>query len=254
MLKFLSQAGSIAILSIIPVLAYAERPEVYTLPDEAKCTVRKQDKITYCTDTEGNPITGELHRYMDNILRRMYPLENGILEGTARTYHSNGNIESEKTYNKGILEGEVKKYYRNGSLESVIPYSKGKKEGIAKNYAEDGSMTSQMIYTNNELNGEMRIYTPNGTTLYSLENEDNKLVSGSYYYQTKDGNMDMTAIPPLVIEALNIGCLELQTEMSTSACAAVFNASSSVCDERWRRDNRKEIRKYLADCAKGAVD
>lgn len=229
-------------------------PQIYLIPDEAKCVVRKSDKLTYCTDKEGKPVTGELHRYKDNSLYRLYTLQNGLLEGKSLLYHTNGNLNSEKPYKKGVLDGMVKEYYRSGTLKAEIPYIKGQKEGIAKNYDKDGKMLSQMIYSDNELNGEMRLYTPEGKTLYSFENEENKLVSGTYYYITKDGNVDMAVIPPIAIEALNNACLELQTEMSTSACAASFNASSTVCDEKWRRTNRKEVRKYLADCAKGVVD
>lgn len=245
-------------ISLTAALLYATSaiaaPQVYVIPDEAKCTVRKQDKITYCTDKEGNPITGELHRYRDNSLSRLYPLQNGILEGTALHYYPNGNLKSEKNYTKGVLNGMVKEYYPDGSLESETPYVKGSKEGIAKSYGTDGKMFSQMIYTDDELNGEMRIYTPEGKTLYSFENEDNKLVSGTYYFLTKTNDIDMAVIPPIVIAALNNACLELQTEMTTSACAATFNASSTVCDEKWRRNNRKEVRKYLSDCAKGVID
>ncbi len=229
-------------------------PQVYVIPDDAKCVVRKSDKLTYCTDKEGTPVTGELHRYKNNSLYRLYPLQNGILEGTSLLYYPNGHLKSEKPYKKGVLDGTVKEYYPDGTLESETPYVKGQKEGIAKSYNNNGKMFSQMIYTDNELNGEMRLYTPEGKTLYSFENEENKLVSGTYYYLTPAGNIDMAVIPPVVIEALNNACLELQHTMTTSACAATFNASSTVCDEKWRRNNRKEVRKYLADCAKGKVD
>ncbi len=229
-------------------------PQIYVIPDDAKCTVRKADKLTYCTDKAGAPITGELHRYRDNSLAKLYPLQNGILEGAVKIYGTNGNLLSEKPYKQGVLNGTVKEYYPSGRLESETPYVKGNKEGIAKIYNENGKMFSQMIYSDDELNGEMRIYTPEGKTLYSFENEENKLVSGSYYYLTAEGEIDMAVIPPIVIEAVNKACLELQSEMTTSACAATFNASSTVCDEKWRRNNRAEVRKYLADCAKGKVD
>lgn len=251
------QTAKLIIITALCTIAFittAAASPIYIIPDEAKCTVRKQDKITYCTDKQGNPITGELHRYKDNSLSRLYPLQNGILEGNVLLYRSNGKLKSEKPYKKGILNGIVKEYYPNGALESETPYVNGIKEGVAKSYTENGKMFSQMIYADDELNGEMRIYTPDGKTLYSFENEDNRLISGTYYYITQNNSIDIAAIPPIVIEALNNACLELQTQMTTSACAAIFNASSNICDEKWRRDNRKEVRKYLADCAKGEVD
>lgn len=228
-------------------------PEIYIIPEEAKCVIRKADKLTFCTDLEGKPITGELHRYQDNTLIRMYPLKDGLLEGTAITYYANGRPKSEKTYTAGILNGSVREYYDSGSLQDEIPYVNGIKEGIAKSYREDGKMFSQMIYVEDALNGEMRLYTPEGKTLYSFENEENKLVSGTYYFRRPNG-IDMLDIPQIVIEALNHSCLELQEELTDSACAVVYNGPLDTCDEAWRKANRKAVRKYLAECAKGVPD
>jgi len=229
------------------------RSDIYIIPEEAKCTLRKADKLTYCTDLDGKPITGELHRYQNNNLIRMYPLQDGLLNGAAITYYANGRPKSEKTYTKGILNGPVREYYYNGSLQSEIPYVNGKKEGIAKSYQEDGKMFSQMIYSEDALNGEMRLYTPEGKTLYSFENEENKLVSGTYFFRRPNGIDDLD-IPEVIIEALNHACVELQEKMTDSACAVVYKGPLDTCDEAWRKANRKAVRKYLAECAKGVKD
>lgn len=229
-------------------------PEIYIIPDDAKCTVRKTDKLTYCTDLDGKPITGELRRYQDNTLVRIYPMSEGLLEGTATTYYANGTPQSQKQYKKGVLNGVVREYANNGSLQTETPYINGLKEGIAKVYNENGKMLSQMIYSEGELNGEMRIYTPAGKTLYSFENEDGKLISGTYYFRRQGKGVDMLDIPEIMIEALNNACVELQTELSEDACAVVYNGPLNTCDSAWRKANRKAVRKYLADCAKGVKD
>lgn len=243
---------SLALLYNIPP-AQCE-PAIYIIPKDAKCTVRKTDKLTFCTDLNDAPITGELRRYQDNNLIRLYPLKDGLLEGTAITYYANGNPQTEKQYKKGVLNGLMREYNYTGSLQTEIPYRNGLKEGIAKTYDENGNMVSQMIYSNDALNGEMRIYTPDGKTLYSFQNEENKLVSGTYYFRRPNKGIDMLDIPQIAIEGLNHACLELQQNLNTSTCAVVYNGPLNTCDEVWRKNNRKAVRKYLAECAKGVID
>lgn len=240
-------AALTTLINIATVVAEDEK-KIYFIPDEVKCSVNKKDRLTYCTDLEDKPITGELHLYKNNSLSKLYTLQNGLLEGASLIYYPNGTLETEKPYKKGLLHGSVKKYYESGALESETPYVSGYKEGIAKNYKENGKMFSQMIYSDDTLNGEMRIYTPNGKTHYSFENEDGKLISGVYYYKIPNKGINMIDIPAIVIDALNHACLELQPAMTTSACAVTYNGPLSTCDEKWRRQNRKAVRKYLAKC------
>lgn len=252
--KYKFGLGVSVILCAMPIMAVAQEAEVYVIPDEAKCTVRKTDKITYCTDLNGAPITGELHRYQDNNLIRLYRMKEGVLDGTAITYYANGNPQSEKPYSNGVLNGVVREYYNNGSLQSETPYLNGQKEGVAKSYTENGAMFSQMIYSADSLNGEMRVYTPSGKTLYSFENNEDRLISGVYYFRRPNKGIDEVDIPDVIIQALNHACLELQTELTEDTCAVVYNGPLTTCDETWRKSNRTAVRKYLTECAKGIKD
>ncbi len=227
-------------------------PRIYVMPDEARCVVRKADKTTYCTDKSGTPITGELHKYRDNVILRLYPLQNGLLHGTAVTYDAKGRKKTEKEYINGVLNGASRTYVSSGALESEILYTSGKKQGVAKFYNEDGSLFAQAQYANNRLNGNMRLYAAGGKILYGLTNTDDKYTSGTYYYLAPDGSVVQTEIPAVILSAVNHKCLKWQHEMSSSACAAVFEPGDNAeCDENWRRRNRPAVRRYLAACAKG---
>ncbi len=253
MIKFRYIGLTIALIYGVSISTAQSKPEIYLIPDEAKCTVRA-DKLNYCTDMAGKPITGELHRYQGDTLVRSYALKNGLLEGSTITYYANRFPKLEKQYKKGVLNGFVRQYYANGSLETEMPYVNGIKEGIAKSYGKDGQMLSQMIYAGDALNGEMRLYTPEGKTLYSFENEENKLVAGSYYFRRSNGVVDLTDIPEIALAALNHACVELQTELTDSACAVVYKGPRNACEESWYKANRKTLRKYLSECAKGVKD
>lgn len=234
----------------VALSAIAEEPHIYVIPGDAHCVVKRQTRMTYCTDKEGNPITGELHKYKDNILMRIYPLENGYLNGMAVNFDTKGRKTTEKSYVSGILEGISKTYYPTGIVESETEYTHGKKNGIVKFYDERGGLTVQAIYQNNRLNGKMQIYSPKKELLYNLKNVDNKYVSGTYYYLDANDEETSTEIPAIIIEAVNQNCLEFQTEKTNSACAVIFNPENSDCNAEWRQKNRLAVRKYLASCRK----
>lgn len=178
---------------------------VYIIPDDASCTVRKEDRVTFCTDKEGNPITGELRKYRERELIRTYPLENGILNGTAMSYYINSGVLSEKPYVNGKLHGLVKTYYKNGKTESITPYTNGAKEGVAKSYYENGYMQAQGIFIGNSLNGASRMYDERGEFVYELTYQNNTIISGYCMYKTEpdNGKYYKKALAPQVIQMIN---------------------------------------------------
>lgn len=242
---------SIAMLALLQP-CNAEEKNIYVIPQEAQCSVRKADKITYCIEKRtGEPITGELHRYFNNNLKSVYPLTNGILEGAAYAYYTNGTVKSEKPYSQGKLNGIVKEYTDKGQLIAETPYENGLQEGVAKYYNTDGTILAQAIYENGKTNGEMRIYVPDGTVLYSFINEDGMFVSGTYSYLSDRNSIITTKIPTVIINAFNHKCLEMQTELTYSACSAVYSPLDAInnCDKSWRKANRQAVREYLKKCA-----
>lgn len=162
--------------------------KIYIMPGEVKCYIRKQDRLTICTDLEGKPITGELRKYQENELVRRYPLVKGIIEGTVISYYTNGDVLSEKPYTKGKLNGVVKTYYKNNKIESITPYQNGVKEGVVKFYYNNGYMQEQGIYIGGKLNGQYRLYDKSGDMVYELTFQNNSLASGYCMYKKKEND------------------------------------------------------------------
>lgn len=98
---------------------------VYIIPDDVRCYVRKEDRVTFCTDHDGAPINGEMRKYREDELIRTYPLKDGVLNGTAVSYYISGGILAEKPYKGGKLDGVAKTYYKTGKEETVVPYTAG---------------------------------------------------------------------------------------------------------------------------------
>lgn len=240
---------SILLSSVTAVSAQeASEPNIYIIPKDVNCVVRRLDKVTYCTDKNtGLPVTGEMYKYREGRKIQFYPMENGVLEGTAVKYYLSGGVQSEKNYKQGQLDGVVKNYYSHGVLSSEETYVSGKKEGISRTYDDKGNLLGQAIYIEGQLNGEMRLYDRSGQQLYSFNTSEDKLVSGSYYFKDADKIL-VTEIPPTIIAALNNKCLELQTEFTEDSCAVVFKGTVPGCNEKWRTANRQYVRAYLAKC------
>ncbi|PIS01794.1 MAG: hypothetical protein COT84_00260 [Chlamydiae bacterium CG10_big_fil_rev_8_21_14_0_10_35_9] len=105
-------------------------------------------------------------------------LENGIVT-VRKTYHPNGQLQSEshfvnnqlhgpqtkytvtgkplleQYFHNGALDG-LKKQYRNGKKVLEIPYVMGQKNGVEKHYDLDGTLTAEIPYENNIKHGRSR--------------------------------------------------------------------------------------------------
>lgn len=198
------------------------KPKVYILPDDVKCYIRKQDKITFCTDLNNAPITGELQKYQEAELIRKYPIKDGIIQGTVVAYYANGDIMSEKTYKKGKLDGEAKTYYKGNKIKTLTPYKQGKKEGVGKVYYENGFMQEQGIYINNKLNGKYRLYEENGEMVYELIFKNNDLVSGYCVYKKKNDERKKRYKKELTAEQIDLlrrNKIMLQFKILEDKCA-----------------------------------
>lgn len=167
-----------------PALAAAQPADgVYIIPDDVRCYVRKEDRVTFCTDHDGAPINGEMRKYREDELIRTYPLKDGVLNGTAVSYYISGGILAEKPYKGGKLDGVAKTYYKTGKEETVVPYTAGKREGVAKYYYQNGYMQGQGIYINGRLNGPSRLYDESGELVYELTYENDTVVSAYCMYK-----------------------------------------------------------------------
>lgn len=164
-------------------LPRAKTPGVYIIPDDVRCYVRKEDRVTFCTDLDGAPVNGEMRKYREDELIRTYPLKNGVLNGTAVSYYISGGILAEKPYKDGKLDGVAKTYYKTGKEETVVPYTAGKREGVAKYYYQNGYMQGQGIYINGRLNGPSRLYDENGELVYELTYQNDTVTSAYCMYK-----------------------------------------------------------------------
>ena len=84
----------------------------------------------------------------------------GIRAGRWRTYHSNGNIESEETYEHGVLNGVYRYFHENGQLWTERIYKNGLDWRVVKSFDAYGNALDPG--TLEKGNGTVRFYNESG--------------------------------------------------------------------------------------------
>ncbi len=90
---------------------------------------------------------------------------NGEAVGVWKSYHQNGKISEEGSYNKeGLKEGLWKNYYPSGILSQEEFFENGKNNGLLKNYTTEGKPWEEFMYKKNKIT-DIKSYKENGEIL-----------------------------------------------------------------------------------------
>lgn len=113
------------------------------------------------------------------------PMSNGKIDGTVRTYFSNGALDTEKNYKMSVENGKERHFDKtDGKPVYEANYANGKKDGMEWKTTDDGhGMRSNILrhYKNGVLHGNYRneLMRNDGTLVY--------LVTGQYANGEKTG-------------------------------------------------------------------
>lgn len=88
--------------------------------------------------------------------------QNGILEGTFRTYFADGKVENECLYRNDTLTGVYKEFYPEGGLMHLKVMAKGVVEGPVLTYYKSGKLKSENIFRNGVLWATVYANDPQG--------------------------------------------------------------------------------------------
>jgi len=94
-----------------------------------------------------------------------------------KTYHENGNLESELLFQDYALNGKSRFYDENGVLNSEIYYVNGKAEGEAFGYYPDGSVMQVADMKSGKFHGKGAYYYEDGTIQAKEKYENGVLLS-----------------------------------------------------------------------------
>jgi antitoxin component YwqK of YwqJK toxin-antitoxin module len=83
---------------------------------------------------------------------------NKVPDGTAKSWHSNGNVAQEFNFSNGKLHGEYKRWYPNGQLSEQYMYKNDKVHGLYMKWNHTGTLILKCDYTDGILDGDYTEY------------------------------------------------------------------------------------------------
>ncbi|OGU77616.1 MAG: hypothetical protein A2V93_01165 [Ignavibacteria bacterium RBG_16_34_14] len=89
-------------------------------------------------------------------------------DNPVKTYYSNGNVESEISYNDSIREGEAKFYYENGVLKEERLYVNGRVVGLVKTYHPNGKMKELINIEDGKREGPTSVFDEEGNYIKDI--------------------------------------------------------------------------------------
>jgi len=96
----------------------------------------------------------------------------------------------EENYENGILDGSYKSFYKTGKITEILNYKNGKLHGNAKRYADNGVLLDDLNYNNGKLEGAAKYYNIYGKLIYAGNyKNDEKIGTWEYYEKGKKENI-----------------------------------------------------------------
>lgn len=92
---------------------------------------------------------------------------NGLLDGTKRTYYTNSRIKREANYSNGVLDGKFKLYNPKGVVIEEINYKMGRRNEDCKYYYDDGTLLKTEQWDMGVKNGEFKMFYYEGNVQVS---------------------------------------------------------------------------------------
>jgi len=102
--------------------------------------------------------------YPDGTVQSQTECRNGVADGLARTFDKHGKLASECTMRGGKRNGVLKDYWpKTGKVRRIIRYEAGKVVGTMKEYYSNGQLKREVPFKNNAIHGQEKQYAADGT-------------------------------------------------------------------------------------------
>lgn len=153
-----------------------------------RVTYYKNGKIRSITTAKNNVYTEpEYQYYEDGTLEAIIPARD---TGIELVYYPNGNLKSEREYNKGKKCGNGKYYYDNGKIEADYNYKNNKRHGACKEYHLSGKLRLECEYKNGKKQGVEKRYYNSGQISYEHCYKNGLRDGYSISYKEKTGEIE----------------------------------------------------------------
>ncbi|MBR9861073.1 hypothetical protein GYB22_10085 [bacterium] len=113
-------------------------------------------------NADGSDFTGIYTEYVDGLKISQVSISNGMLDGQALYYHSNGVVKQTGYFKAGEREGIWKEYNTNGVLTAMSHFEQGKKDGKWEIWDDQGNKRFEMYYANGQKVGTWKMWDADG--------------------------------------------------------------------------------------------
>lgn len=146
-------------------------------------------KVSY-TVKDGK-LNGSFSHLRENILLIEGSYLNNKLHGAYKKYYPNRQVEIAVIFEEGVTQPGMKTYHENGNICIDETFDKTKEIRIAKEYDEDGKLvfiTEYVLNENNLVDGKITRYNDNGTIWWKANYKNSKKF-GKYLSYHKNGKL-----------------------------------------------------------------
>lgn len=99
-------------------------------------------------------------------------------------YHIDGkSILAEENYENGVLNGSSKTFYNTGKITEEMFYENGKLQGNLKRYSDEGVLLDDLNYLNGKLHGAAKYYNVKGKLIYWGDYENDEKIGKWEYFE-----------------------------------------------------------------------
>jgi antitoxin component YwqK of YwqJK toxin-antitoxin module len=145
---------------------------------------RNNGSITHF-DNSGK-LSGEVFIYSNGKMRRKESFKNGLLNGWATNYYTNGVIMKRGYYKNNKIDGIEFTYYDNGKIKCKETFRNGMDDGTKISYYQNGQIEQILSRKNNKDEGMEYAYYEDGHLKYKRNwVDDNPYGDFFYYYKNK---------------------------------------------------------------------
>lgn len=130
--------------------------------------------------------------------------ENGMKQGSAKTFSETGQLLSDRAFDKDLEVGIHRYFYANGQLKTEMPFNKGVLDGQVLLYYPNGTLKRSCHYRMGKRDGKDTLYTIKGSPLLQAEYQDDKPIGkATTWYLDGLISKEISYFTPGVIAQIN---------------------------------------------------
>lgn len=173
-------ASAVAASVVIAGMVWWNRPVV--VPSEMQRASLELKDGRMITRNHGLPFSGIMfEQTMSGQRLTEVPLKEGIVDGLARGWYENGQLEVEEHFQNGVSNGIRKRWYQNGKPRNEAMITDGRLNGSYKEWHDNGVQSVSMTLVKGRGQGLCEAWHPNGNLKSRVTLENGEPVKKEYF-------------------------------------------------------------------------